>query len=1106
MAYNRLYLKTGDELNEDVFKRIDDGIAEALVPEAKDQLTETVNLFKDAENYWNSGFLQSLNTDLQTFGKDSLVNVKGTFNNTVAYVSSPLIRFDSADSNSMLLSINSSQFFRQFYIYNSAGKILFSCGNTSTATYFKSGITSSDVNLFKKDATMINEYPQLTSALVYNKLPINADTIAEFNKYFLDNVGNPDNYPTYSKNEVVYIYFTLKTTTARPSTEEEVSEWFLKQISYTSCNLITTYNTYQLSSLAIPSTTAKKYFNSSIMNTVIDEIGEFINTIGVDNLTTKTTSTSKTYSSAMTENFYPAAYDGYYIAYNFNITDVSAPTYTGVQAYTGYKITMPIPIDVSIDNATYTCTPYLRHYALCSANGTLLYQAQNASNLTITREWCENNSIDPDLVRYLVVSNTTTYHDTFKVVATVTKKHIYYELPNLKLTDDQGGGSSSSGGVNTGASNLITLENVDRIVAIGDSYTESHYTIKDKSWISKVSLLSDYNYDNFAISGDTYRGQLNKIRTGTYSYASTSGMTWEKLHPTHAIMISKTNDTKYMNCQQFIYDMIATIETTKGLGAIPIICTEYHVSNHNFVQSAFDYYAKKYGGYYIDLTEKDYVLRGTDYAPFWGGSHPGTRTNHIFSDVITDYINKNLPRPYSSIKVFRPRDSSLVSDLDNYIFGTIEERAEKFKEISICHSALRDSSLYDNCTNQSNSKVESEYFKLMTGAAVEFDKVCLIDVILPTTVHDISQVKLITNTLDGVNCYVKDVLAEPYPSPAFCRRFDIAEVLDETRVAVGNKYTSNKTTGATYTVVEVLYDQVESDNGFVDGTILICSGNKSTSAYNSSTLTLTSGTGDATLSCTYEAVGLSSDYPSGKQDIGHYVLLDEYGVVEGDVLKRAVDYDKITFLLVSDSTFNLRNVEIEFKGNITKTRNTPVYNNTLPSSYYNTQESLIPHTTFDADNISYWLKSDLSACDLAPEVPVDNVLPKNITSIVTLTPEDGVISQHFKDTSAGSTYNANHKVKVWARYFPDVFDSTTMVYPDDSTITDNSFDWAKLNIKLYQSKTNVKNDDAVKMTKLVGLHWTEVELDITLPPNANSWYIGLSAEDKPIQLAYCDVI
>lgn len=44
------------------------------------------------------------------------------------------------------------------------------------------------------------------------------------------------------------------------------------------------------------------------------------------------------------------------------------------------------------------------------------------------------------------------------------------------------------------------------------------------------------------------------------------------------------------------------------------------------------------------------------------------------------------------------------------------------------------------------------------------------------------------------------------------------------------------------------------------------------------------------------------------------------------------------------------------------------------------------------------------------------------------------------------------------------------------------------------------------MQKLIGLHWTEVDVDLTLPPVNKTWYIGLEALDKPIQLAYCDVI
>jgi hypothetical protein len=87
-----------------------------------------------------------------------------------------------------------------------------------------------------------------------------------------------------------------------------------------------------------------------------------------------------------------------------------------------------------------------------------------------------------------------------------------------------------------------------------------------------------------------------------------------------------------------------------------------------------------------------------------------------------------------------------------------------------------------------------------------------------------------------------------------------------------------------------------------------------------------------------------------------------------------------------------------------------------------------------------------------------------------------------------------------------VFDATTMTYPDQAAITEESFDWAKLNIQLYSSNTQVKNNDCVKMEHLVGLHWTEIEQDLILPPKLFDWYIGLSVVDKPIQIAYVDVV
>jgi len=1116
MAYDRLDLKTGDELNEAVFKKIDDNFEKSVIQENNYNLTTSTDLLKDSFEYWKPYY----STAIRGFEQNFLTNkneilLETVHRTTIAtgnYISSPVIKVNTALDNTLIID-NTNIFVRHFYIFNENGEVLFHIGNqiATNPTYFSGGLSSSGLAAFIAEESNVSAYPLICSALQANSIPLNCAMLKELNALFqsglLGTIKTYHTMGTYVENEPVWIHYSLKTGIDRPDSEEEYSNWLRSTISDIKLNEVVTEEVYENPRLAISSDVAEKFYESPRLNDVMNEIGEFKEALAIENKTLITKKKEVIYSELTMENFFPAHYIGYRLSStSCAISDFSTPTYTKVveAGSKDYKITKPIPLDVN-ENSTYEITGAARHFVFLDANGKNLYGGESGTNLKITVDYFESAGIDPKQVKWFVCSNKiSNFNESWKITNIITTTYYSFNMPSLALTEDQLGGVDLSG-VGDGYK-TVDLTNVDRIVTIGDSYTESFYTIKDKAWLSKVSLLSDYNYDNFAISGDTFRGQLNKIRTGAYSYAKTSKMTWEKLHPTHTILISKTNDTKYMDAQQYIYDMVAAIETTKGLGAIPIIASEHHVSSQDYTQTAFDFYAKKYGGYYVDLTEKTYTLRGTDHKPFWGGSHPGTRTNHLYSDVFTKYINENLPRPYSSIKIFRPRDNSLVSNLDNYLFHGIEERAEKFKEISICHSALNDSSLYDTCTNQSGTKYESEYFKLMAGLSVEFDKMCLIDVILPSTVHDISEVKLITNTLSGVNCYVKDVIAEPYPSPAFCRRFDIAEVLDSTRVAVGNKYTSDKSTGVTYTVVEIIYDQVESDDGFVDGTILICSGNKSVTQYNESTLTLTSGTGDATLHCTYEAVGLSSDYPAGKQDIGHYVLLEEYGVVKDSTLKRALDYDKITFLLVGDSTFNLKDVQVKFKGNITKQRDTLAYRNNLQLTT-GTKTSKLSYTKFDNDSVAHWIKNDSSVCGLTPTTPVDSVLPKNISKIVTLTPDDGTIAQSITVSGiTDETTSSNYKVKVWARYFPDIFDPTTMTYPDDSAITDDSFDWAKLAVKLYDSNDSLQKDSSIKMQKLVGLHWTELEVDITLPPVAKTWYIGLEAIDKPIQLAYCDVI
>ena len=1083
-------------LKAEHLQHIEEGISNALSPESQDWVTIS-NIIPDSYTFWVPGFIQNPNPATQQYTDQLYTTPVGNPAKTVKYATSPLFKL----RHPVKIKLNNGAFIRQLNIYTRNKEIVANIGTDGDAILGgNAGLSTAKITEFKNNEENKQLYPNLYDALTTTSLVLNYQVIKEISDMF---AAINSKYHSCTPDDEIYYSFNITTTTLPPTNEAENLQWCIDAANRAEILETITTKAFELPGLRFSDDVLTSY-KSPLIEDVALEIAENQTILGMQDINTQITTNTTVYSQATTSNFYPSAYTGLYISNsNFQISDFNTPTYSaGTTAYEGYAISIPMPLEFSSD-VEYKKQGNMRHYAFLNSSGKTVYygSVMHSGELILDKDYFDSIGVDINQVKYLCISNSGSAQSTFKLTKTATIKESTYTLPNLILTENQLAGG---GGTSTGASNVIDLFNVDRIVAIGDSYTESHYTVKDKSWISKVSLLSDYNVDNFALSGDTYRGQLNKIRTGSYAYAKTSGITWESLHPTHALMICKTNDTKYMNCQQFIYDMMATVDVTKGLGAIPIIATEYHVSGHDFVQTAFDYCAKQSGGYYVDLTEKAYALRGADYAPFWGGSHPGTRSNHLFSDVITKFVNEQMPRPYAAIKIFRPR--VLSDNFDDYLFSDIKQRAEKFKEISICHSALTDPSLVDQCTNQKNAKIESEYFKLMAGQLLTFDKVCLIDAILPTTVHDVSEVTLNVTVPTGVQCFVKDALAEPYPSPAFCRRFDIPEILTDEQVVVGNTYTSNKSTGATYKVVEILYDQVESDSGFVNGTILICSGNKGTSAYNDSILTLTSGTGSSTLNCSYEAVGLSSDYPAGKQDIGHYVNTSKFGVLSGSLLKRAMDNDKVTFLLIHDSTFTISNLSISFKGNITKQRDSIHYDK--PYNDIHTEQSVLSTKLFDSTNISKWLNNTtLQACNLTPIKPLDNCLPSGVSQIITLMPNDTTIVQKLNTvTPTSGTTNSVKKVKVWARYFPDVFDATTMTYPDQAAITEESFDWAKLNIQLYSSNTQVKNNDCVKMEHLVGLHWTEIEQDLILPPKTFDWYIGLSVVDKPIQIAYIDVV
>ena len=694
--------------------------------------------------------------------------------------------------------------------------------------------------------------------------------------------------------------------------------------------------------------------------------------------------------------------------------------------------------------------------------------------------------VNPDSARtinipfdgYLRISARATYNDAVQIeLGSVSTE---YEAYGYRLVGELDSSSVVVGGENT--PHIINLSNVDRIAAIGDSYTESHYTLKGKAYLCKLSLFSDYNWENHAQSGDVYRGNLNRIRNNQAIY----GSVWTDYKPTYALMISYTNDLKYMDVEQYKNDLRATIETVKGLGAIPILSTEYHTNFGSGIENALFGVANEYGLDVINILPKSTVLRGTDYAPFWGGSHPGTRTNHILSDPLDNYF-KRMPRPFQSIKIFRVRETTVVDSLDDLIVNTNLERAEKFKEIMIGHSALVNPEEYDACTSSSNSKVNSEYTTIMKkNTGVSFDKYALIDIVLPATARDINNIQLNLVTSATTNVYIKNVLAEPYAAPTFYQRFDYEGEYD---IQVGDTYTSSRFGTQVFTVKEV------TESGGIKS--ILTTPTMRASGENG-TLTKVTGNGADTINYYYTAVGFASDYPVGKQNVGHWQEVSGSNgtfIIEQSDLNECMDYDKLSVLVEGSESFDITDIQVIMDGKITKARPTLERHHidlgTLPS---NAQQLLAEEFVGTSDQLSKWTVVG----NMTPYTPADGVLPLNCSGCVDVT-ADNSISQTFNYTTFASD-SKRALVRVWARYFPPIFDKDTMTYPDDSIITEDSFDYAKLNLV-----TKIGNKE-FEMTDIVGLGWKEVEFEIFLPNQASSMNIRIESLDKDIQIAKVSVI
>ncbi|WP_172563594.1 SGNH/GDSL hydrolase family protein [Vibrio alginolyticus] len=658
----------------------------------------------------------------------------------------------------------------------------------------------------------------------------------------------------------------------------------------------------------------------------------------------------------------------------------------------------------------------------------------------------------------------------------IEKQQLSEDLANALVWKEDGGES--------GRRHILTIKNSDKITILGDSYSASHYTQKDKAYISRLSELVDWRFENFARSGDDYAEINERIVNGTCEYHPS--ISFKDYGSTYALLISFTNDTYYRsaNTAYFRDNIRRLTESVKSCGAEPIISTEF-VSGAWHEIATVGAVAREDGHRFIDIASPARTFDATRYNQYWGGGHPAVRTNGLFVDPLLPHI-ESLPRPKQSIKLFRKRPTWTGNDA-SLLYDSIEQRVHRWKEISVGHHALVENlaPYYDRMEDIKNEQggyryqnVTSEYLKLQNREVVDMGSHMLAEIIVPTTASNLAMGQLFISDAQA-RVYVRNALANVDWNAYLKRK---AYVVDDGVTAnAGDTYTLGFG-GPVVTVVGMATD--------VDGKrLLITSSYKDGGSSAGGTLERNSGTGPVSITYHSTMYGFEPEYYADlNKPRGQWVELENVdGMValkDKTVIRQAMNYDKLVFMIVNPLGIQLNDISFEWYGE--EGKDAGIKSMLMPN---NGQAQVLPVTT--VDDLTGW--TVIGA--LLPADPHDGVLPKGTTKMVTVS-DGNRLRQSFSNALAGR-YSTTADVVVWARRYPEHFIPSSnqaaayLEYESDAPITSDTCDYRTLEIKMHNSDND---SQSYKTSRLVGLHWSEHRFRIDMPAD------GLSLEQINLEV------
>lgn len=584
----------------------------------------------------------------------------------------------------------------------------------------------------------------------------------------------------------------------------------------------------------------------------------------------------------------------------------------------------------------------------------------------------------------------------------------------------------------------LTIENSEKISVLGSSLGTGCFNIAGKNWVAKLSLFSDYQFENLSKDGFNHTQLLRYIRGGQITF-----------NGKYALLCDNENTSMDMNNRLRSIVNIATY--LKSYGAIPIIATSYF---DKFYESAL----------WLDYSEKNNIMMW-DAAQYcepiknarnnaWDSEgHLGTRNSQMVTDAYMPYM-QHMEKPRMSIKVFRLRDGVSYSNLDDIMFFDNIGRAEKYRELLLGVQAISDNTKVDDVKNAAGLiGIPNEYRSLSTNG-LSFNAPVLISAVLPLYSENVKRLSLSLTSTKDIKVYCMNRLVGPFPETGSYARFSVSSAISTP--SQGTVYSVNNTN---YTVNAVIMD--ENDyycTIYCTPTIgeTIGSGN----------MTKVSGSGESTISF---AIGEDSTLDESgvvtSDSVGHWEEISQSNGTFNLTLsqiKSCIEIDTLHFLVVpqSNEAF-LSNISINYAGDMLKPASTRRYYK-LDDTYRNDGE-LITESTFGAigSTTSEW-KND-NGNSVVSETDYENKYPTGCSSIIKV---DDTNAINYTVPSSAIGNGGWHILEIWSRYFPPV-------YTDGSgnQITPNSYDYEELNVRLSNVLTPSNTNNYSTLQDIVGTYW-----------------------------------